>query len=49
MYVLCQVCHRVLREEDGPICVFCRDKEPPKGSYPETDDLLDEAGDIEDE
>lgn len=26
-YVLCDVCHRVLRTEDGPVCPECQAKE----------------------
>lgn len=29
----CQVCHRAIRPEDGPVCVLCREKGGPIGYH----------------
>lgn len=29
-WVLCEVCHRVLNEGDGPVCCYCVSPAPPE-------------------
>lgn len=47
-FVTCEICNRILYEEHGPVCVFCRDEDD-ESEHIKVADALDHDDDDYDE